>query len=205
MSNGVNNGKFIFDQYDWYYFNATVPGKYSISLDSDGFLQGNVFITDSRDYGLSDFSYLDFFVENNSSQVTYSYDKHLNSSKNFKETFTIKTAGKYYIKVQKAAFTAGSYKFTITPPAAPKTVTVKSLQAEKAVLNMKIGIAITNKIFATYSDGSKKDITKLVSLTSSNPSIAIYKNISLKAKAKGSAVITVKYQKIKTTFTAIAK
>ncbi len=98
------------------------------------------------------------------------------------EDFSAKTEGKIF--VQEAA-------------------KIKNIIASPSKIKLKQGEKETIKIYAVYTDGKKKDVTKDIKWKISNTKIVTYSNGKIVAKAKGAAVIKASYQNFKTTITVV--
>ncbi|GEM_PF-3868291 len=199
MSNGIINHQFFENKYDFYSFEVTSAGKYILDLSTDGFFQGQATILDSNSYSVSDASIEASIFFEPSNQFAATYEQHITVAKTFTRSFNIDKAGRYYLKISKTNFTAGSYAFTI------KSVSANKITPKSTIIKIIKGKIAKNMITAEYSDGTKKDVTKQVKLTSSSKNVTIYKSYSFKAVKKGTAIITVSFKGLKTKYKVIVK
>lgn len=88
--------------------------------------------------------------------------------------------------------TYGQFSATVTVTVTP---VIQQIQVDKPTISLTVGgSSVSVKATAVYSDGSKADVTKLASWSSSNPSVAAIQSPGVvKGVAKGDAIITVMY------------
>lgn len=82
---------------------------------------------------------------------------------------------------------------------------VKKLIPGKSKVYLKIGKTTTNKIIAVLEDGTRKDVSGEVSLSSSGKAVTVYKKTMIKALRKGTARITAKYGNVTTSYIVVVK